>query len=77
MLSYSCDTRISASVNNVVKLSNSDNVAFNELATALSTTSMISPQQSFTNVKRGRGRPRKIQSTIYLAYFLLILSYYF
>ena len=61
---------VDSSVNDVALLSNSDDVAFNQLSTVLSTTSMVSPKQSGTNVTRGRARPRKIQSTIYLAYLL-------
>ena len=71
------EKQVDSSVTNVALLSNSDDVTFNKLAKVLSTTSMVSPQQSGTNVKRGRGRPKKIQSTIYLAYLLLILSDYF
>ena len=66
ILSTSCDEQLDASVNNVVDPPNFDDVSFNQLATVLSTTSMVSPKQSGTNVKRGRGRPRKIKSTIYL-----------
>ena len=75
--SNSCDEQLDASVNNFADPPNSDDVSFNQLATLLSTTSMVSPKQSGTNVKRGRGRLRKIQSTIYLEYLLLILSYHF
>ena len=70
----SCDEEFKSSVTSVAVPPNSNDVAFNQLATVLSITSMVSPKQSGTNVKRGRGRPRKIQSTIYLAYLLLILS---
>ena len=68
ILSISCDEQIDASVNNVAEPLNSDDVAFNQLSTVLSKTSMVSPQESGTNAKRGRGRPNKIQSTIYIAY---------
>ena len=77
MLSNSCDEQLESSVTSVAVPPNTDDVAFNQLATVLSTTSMVSPKQSGTNVKRGCGRPRKIQSTIYLAYLLYIVSYYF
>ena len=57
-------------VNSVAIPLTSDDVAFNQLATVLSTTSILSPKQSSINEKRGRGRPRKIQSKIYFAYLL-------
>ena len=68
MLFDSCDEHFDASVTNVAVIPISDDVSFNQLATVLSTTSIVSPQKSVTNVKRGRGRPKTIQSTIYLAY---------
>ena len=77
MFSDSCDEELESSVTSVAVPPNTDDVAFNQLATVLSTTFIISPKQSGTNVNRGRGRPRKIQSTIYLAYLLYIASYYF
>ena len=68
MLSHSSIEQLDASVNNVAVSPNSDDVSFNQLATVLFTTSIVSPQQHGTNVKRNRGRPRKIQSAIFLIY---------
>ena len=36
-------------------------MAFNQLATVLSTIFMLLPKQSETNIIRGRGRPNKIK----------------
>lgn len=66
ILFNSCDKQLDASVNNVAIPSNYDEPSFNSLATVLSTVSMVLPQQSGKNIKRGREPPKIIQIAIYL-----------
>ena len=66
MLSDSCDEQLDTSVTNVALPSNFDAVSPGQLTNVLSKTFIRSPEQSGICVKRGPGRPRKIQSNAYL-----------